>query len=122
MTKTPLTERMEKAKAPKTWIREVKTKDNRIERLFELLEEYLNIIDLLAREKEQLETENGALSELLSHLVNIELERDKLKEINHTLKEMVTFWEQGHTNQDVYLGLVEYIAYLQKEDRNNETK
>ena len=52
--KTPLIERMEKAKAPKTWIREIKTKDNRIERLLETKETYLNIIDRLAREKEQL--------------------------------------------------------------------
>ena len=53
--KTSLIERMKKAKAPKTWIREVQTKDNRIEQLLELKEEYLNVIDLLAREKEQLE-------------------------------------------------------------------
>ncbi len=53
--KTPLIERMEKAKAPKAWIREVQTKDNRIKQLLELKETYLNIIDRLAREKEQLE-------------------------------------------------------------------
>ena len=55
--KTPLIERMEKKGAPKTWIREVQTKNNRIEQLLELKEEYLNVIDLLAREKEQLEIE-----------------------------------------------------------------
>ena len=53
--KTHLIVRMEKAKAPKTWIKEVQIKDNRIEQLLELKEEYLNVIDLLAREKEQLE-------------------------------------------------------------------
>ena len=50
MTKTPLVERMEKANAPKTWIREVKTKDDRIERLAQLKETYLSIIDRLASE------------------------------------------------------------------------
>lgn len=109
MPKTTLIERMEKKSAPKSWIREVQTKDNHIERLFELLEEYLNVIDMLAREKEQLEAdnerlhrflttreyedrveleaENEALCELLSPLVDVELERDKLLAENEALRE-----------------------------------
>ena len=63
--KTPLIERMEKAKAPKTWIREVQTKDNRIERLLEIKETYLNTIDRLAREKEQLEARNKTLEDTI---------------------------------------------------------
>ena len=54
MAKTPLIERMEKKGAPKSWIREVKTKDDRIERLLEIKETYLNIIDSLARQVEEL--------------------------------------------------------------------
>ena len=42
MAKAPLIERMEKAKAPKTWIREVKTKDS--------------LIDLLVQQKDFLIT------------------------------------------------------------------
>ena len=53
MPKKTLIERMEKAKAPKSWIREVKTKDNRIKRLLEIKETYLNIIDRLARQVEE---------------------------------------------------------------------
>ena len=54
MPKTPLTERMAKGGAAKAWIREVETKNKRIERLLELKEAYLNVIDLLACEKELL--------------------------------------------------------------------
>ena len=100
----PLTERMTKANAPKTWIKEVEAKDREIESLEQTKDQYLNIIDLLAREKEGLEEENKkvvnaaesgiakawkrveelqaeteALSELLSPLVDVELERDALK-------------------------------------------
>ena len=52
MTKTPLTERMTKGGAAKAWIKEVETKNKRIEELLQLKEEYLNVIDLLACEKE----------------------------------------------------------------------
>ena len=54
MPKTPLIERMTKGGAAKAWIKEVETKNKRIERLLELKEEYLNVIDLLACEKELL--------------------------------------------------------------------
>ena len=54
MSKTPLIERMTKGGAAKTWIKEVETKNKCIERLLELKEEYLNVIDLLACEKELL--------------------------------------------------------------------
>ena len=109
----PLTERMTKGGAAKTWINEVEAKDREIESLEQTKDQYLNIIDLLAREKEGLEEENKkvvnaaesgiakawkrveelqaeteALSELLSPLVDVELERDKLKDENKRLREL----------------------------------
>ena len=54
MPKASLVERMEKKGAPKAWIREVNTKDDRIERLLEIKETYLNIIDKLAKQVEDL--------------------------------------------------------------------
>ena len=108
MVKTPLIERMTKGGAAKTWIREVESKDRRIKRLLELKEEYLNVIDLLACEKElliknvedgryahsvirechrELKEEIGALSMLLSGLVDVEFERDALKNELADIKE-----------------------------------
>ena len=130
----PLTERMTKGGAAKSWIKEVEAKDREIESLEQTKDQYLNIIDLLAREKEELEAENKkvvnaaesgiakawkrveeleaeiekrmlygaelaqerndlrkentALSELLSPLVDVELERDKLKDENKRLREL----------------------------------
>ena len=54
----PLTERMTKGGAAKTWIKEVEAKDREIERLEQTKDQYLNIINLLACEKEGLEEEN----------------------------------------------------------------
>ena len=54
MAKTPLIERMEKNGAPKSWIRDIKTKNDRNKRLLEIKETYLNIIDKLARQVEEL--------------------------------------------------------------------
>ena len=50
----PLTERMTKGGAAKTWIAEVEAKDRDIERLEQTKDQYLNTIDFLACEKEQL--------------------------------------------------------------------
>ena len=75
----PLTERMTKGGAAKTWINEVEAKDREIESLEQTKDQYLDIIDLLAREKEEIEEENASLSELLSGLVDVEAERDKYK-------------------------------------------
>ena len=75
----PLTERMTKGGAAKSWIKEVEAKDREILDLEQIKVQYLSIINLLAYEKEQLEAENEALSELLSPLVDVELERDKLE-------------------------------------------
>ena len=57
MTKTTLIERMTKGGAAKTWINEVEAKDREIERLEQTKDQYLDIIDLLACEKEQLAEE-----------------------------------------------------------------
>ena len=84
----PLTERMTKGGAAKAWIKEVEAKDREIESLEQTKDQYLDIIDLLAREKEELEAETEALSELLSPLVDVELERDKLKDENKRLREL----------------------------------
>jgi len=85
--KTPLTERMTKGGAAKTWIAEVEAKDREIERLEETKEEYLNTIDLLAQE-------NEALSNLLSHLVDVELERDIAMSENQRLTKHVEDYEE----------------------------
>ena len=61
MTKTPLTERMTKGGAAKAWIKEVEAKDREIESLEQTKDQYLNIIDLLAREKEGLEAKLEAI-------------------------------------------------------------
>jgi len=53
MAKTPLLIRMEKYGAPKAWIVEVMQKNAKIDQLLQLNEEYLDIIDTLARENEQ---------------------------------------------------------------------
>jgi len=53
--KTPLIERMQKGGAAKVWIKEVEAKDRTIELLSQKIDEYLNIIDALASEREQLE-------------------------------------------------------------------
>ena len=83
MSKTPLTERMTKGGAAKTWIKEVETRNKRIERLLELNEEYLNVIDLLACEKELLtkNVEDGRYA----HSVIRECHRE-LEEKNEVLK------------------------------------
>jgi len=54
----PLIERMTNGGAAKAWIKEVEAKDREIERLGETKDQYLNIINLLACEKEQLEAGN----------------------------------------------------------------
>ena len=51
----PLIERMEKGKAPKTWIAEVAKLQRTIEEKDERIEEYGNIIDALARKVEALQ-------------------------------------------------------------------
>ena len=61
MSKTPLTERMTKGGAAKTWIKEVEAKDREIDALSQKIVEHLNIIDNLANEREQLEAENAKL-------------------------------------------------------------
>ena len=53
MAKTPLPIRMEKYGAPKAWIVEVMQKNAKIGKLEKQIDEYGNIIDLLAREKEE---------------------------------------------------------------------
>ena len=58
----PLTERMTKGGAAKSWISEVEAKDREIERLEQTKDQYLNIIDLLAREKEELEAKLSAIT------------------------------------------------------------
>ena len=50
----PLTERMTKGGAAKSWIKEVEAKDREIERLEQTKDQYLDTIDLLACEKEDL--------------------------------------------------------------------
>ena len=65
----PLTERMTKGGAAKSWISEVEAKDREIERLEQTKDQYLNIIDLLACEKEQLAEENAKLKKFV-HLVH----------------------------------------------------
>ena len=55
--KTPLIERMTKGGAAKAWIKEVEAKDRELERLEQTKDQYLNTINLLACEKEQLEAE-----------------------------------------------------------------
>ena len=57
----PLTERMTKGGAAKAWIKEVEAKDREIESLEQTKDQYLNIIDLLAREKEGLEAKLEAI-------------------------------------------------------------
>ncbi len=57
MTKTPLIERMQKGGAAKAWIKEVESKDSELERLLALKEEYLNVIDSLARQLEDMDDE-----------------------------------------------------------------
>jgi len=59
----PLTERMTKGGAAKTWIKEVEAKDRELERVEQTKDQYLNTIDLLAGEKEQLEAENAELKQ-----------------------------------------------------------
>ena len=51
----PLTERMEKASAPKTWIAEVAKLDRTIEEKQSMIEEHLEVIDALARIVEEYE-------------------------------------------------------------------
>ena len=58
----PLTERMTKGGAAKTWINEVEAKDREIESLEQTKDQYLDIIDLLAREKEELEAKLSAIT------------------------------------------------------------
>ncbi len=53
--KTPLIERMEKRKAPKSWIAEVAKLQRTINEKDVKIEEYSNIIDVLAVEKEYLQ-------------------------------------------------------------------
>ena len=65
MPKTPLIERMQKGGAAKAWIKEVEAKDREIERLEQTKDQYLNTIDLLAREKEELEAGKDRLLEQL---------------------------------------------------------
>lgn len=86
MPRTTLIERMTKGGAAKTWIREVESKDRRIKRLLELLEEHLNVIDLLAREKEQLtkQVEDGRYA----YSVIRECHRE-LGEENEALKRLI---------------------------------
>jgi len=52
MPKTPLTVRMARAKSPATWINEVYALYRKIEALEEQKEEYLSIIDELARKQQ----------------------------------------------------------------------
>ncbi len=52
--KTPLIERMEKKGAPKAWITEIRALMNEIESLNETKQEYLDVINTLARENEAL--------------------------------------------------------------------
>jgi len=68
--KTPLIERMQKRHAAKSWIKEVEAKDREIERLEETKDQYLNIINLLACEKEQLKAENAALKRGIRNAMN----------------------------------------------------
>ncbi len=62
MSKTTLIERMEKGGAAKTWIKEVEAKDRALELLAQKIAEYLAIIDVLARKREQLEAEKEELN------------------------------------------------------------
>ena len=54
MAKTPLIERMEKKGAPKSWIREIVSLYLQIKTLQKTLNEYLDIIDILARQVENI--------------------------------------------------------------------
>ena len=58
MPKTTLTERMEKKGAPKSWIAEVRSLQLKIKELRSLNKSYLDIIDKLARQVEDLKGEN----------------------------------------------------------------
>ena len=64
----PLTERMTKGGAAKSWIKEVEAKDREIESLEQTKDQYLDIIDLLAREKEGLAEENAELKREVERL------------------------------------------------------
>lgn len=59
MPKTTLTERMEKKSAPKSWIAEVRSLHLKIKELRGLNESYLDTIDKLARQVEELKGEDG---------------------------------------------------------------
>jgi len=54
MSKTTLMERMEKKGAPKSWIAEVRSLHLKIKELRSLNRSYLDIIDKLARQVEEL--------------------------------------------------------------------
>jgi len=64
----PLTERMTKGGAAKSWISEVEAKDREIESLEQTKDQYLDTIDLLAREKEGLAEENAELKREVERL------------------------------------------------------
>lgn len=55
MAKTPLIERMAKKGAPKSWITEIVSLYLQIENLQKTIDEYLDIIDVLARRVEAFE-------------------------------------------------------------------
>lgn len=59
MPKTPLIERMEKKGAPKNWIAEVRGLHLKIKELRSLNVSYLDIIDKLARQVEELTDEHN---------------------------------------------------------------
>ena len=58
MPKTTLIERMEKKGAPKSWIAEVRKLHSEIKELRSLNNSYLDTIDKLARQVEELKGEN----------------------------------------------------------------
>ena len=75
----PLTERMTKGGAAKAWIKEVEAKDREIERLEQTKDQYLNTIDLLACEKEQLESRKPSYGKVVQDLTILECENAELK-------------------------------------------
>ena len=74
MPKSPLLDRMKKKEAPKTWITEVQFLHRIIEERDAKLEEYLGIIDSLARKVEALEANT---SKSVLRRIEYQLKRDE---------------------------------------------
>ncbi len=128
MAKTTLIERMEKKGAPKSWIKEVDTKDLIIKQLSLKSGEYLGVIDTLARERVQLLAEVAELQsciEVMQH-ANIgyaeknEALRDNYEKVKAALAAMLMrHGEHGNLTREQ---LEDYVGDALPAGGNDETE